>query len=101
LKGSFESDFISIDDFGQDNSSNENYEYLIDYDGIFRTAPWVKIGLIQEYNKGALEFGLSYTRRRMEYDNFIIIKSTNYTAISESRSKSDAIGIYLNWFFRK
>jgi hypothetical protein len=101
LNGSFESAYISNESFGQDNSNNKTYDYRIGYNGNAKFSPCVKIGLISEFNKRDVEFGVSYMRELVKYGNFIIIKSTSYTAISNSNSKSNTLGIYFNWFFRK
>lgn len=101
LHGNFHSDYISINDYGKEQSSTATYNYVINYQGHTNISPSIKLGILNDLKKGRFELGFNYTWQRVDYENFIVIKSNNYNAISSSMSESSMFGIYCNYFFSK
>lgn len=100
ISGWFESDYFDYNTSlwsGQELS--ETYNYDISYRGQTDIVPWAKFSLTAENKMRSIEIGLSYKYNRMYYQNFITIKSQNYTAIANGRSASNSVGIFINYFF--
>ena len=100
LSGTFNSTYVAPEDHSN-GASVEEYGYTISYYWPTFLSPFIKCGISLPVAKNRLVFGLTARWNRLAYKNFIVLSSTNYNAIAESRSQSSSFGFYLNYEFSK
>lgn len=99
-EGTFSSGYVAPDDH-YDGTSVEEYDYTITNYWPTYLSPFIKCGISIPISKNRLVFGVTIRWKRLDYENFIVLQSDNYSAIAESRTQSSSFGIYLNYEFSK